>query len=202
MQMVKDRMTSPAITTTPETETRRALQTMYVHKIRRLPVVTERGDLLGIVTQRDLYEKGEAVTPVSAIMTAPLYTTGPDVPLVQAALLMRNLGVGALPVVEGGRVVGIITESDIFDAFLELLGADRAGTRLIVPLPDIAGGVARLLQALGPTGVPLTGLTTYVDGGRPSAIVTADERDPRDLVRAIRAAGFEPTLISVQGTAA
>ncbi len=68
--MVQDRMTSPALATTPETETRRALQTMYVHKIRRLPVVTERGDLLGIVTQRDLYEKGEAVTPVSAIMTA------------------------------------------------------------------------------------------------------------------------------------
>ncbi len=202
MQTVKDRMTSPAITTTPAAETRQALQMMYVHKIRRLPVVSERGELLGIVTQRDLYEKGQAAAPVSAIMTAPPYTTGPDVPLVQAALLMRNLGVGALPVVERGRVVGIITESDIFDAFLELLGARRAGTRLIVPLPDIAKGVARLLRALEPTGVPLTGLTTYIDGGRPSAIVTADERDPRDLVRAIRDAGFEPTSISVQEPAA
>src|SRR5262249_49779040 len=97
MRTVRDRMTSPAITISPTTETRQALQTMYVRKIRRLPVV------------------------------------------------------------ERGRVVGIVTESDIFDAFLELLGARRAGSRLIVPVPEIAGGVARLLKTLEPTGVPLTG---------------------------------------------
>jgi acetoin utilization protein AcuB len=196
--LVKDRMTSPVITATPETETTAALRTMYTHKIHRLPVVDDRKTLVGIVTQRDLLEKGTAATLLGEIMIQGPYTTQPNVPITHAAALMRNLGVGALPVVDGGQIVGIITESDIFDAFLELLGARRAGTRLIVPLPDIAGGVARLLLALRPSGARLTGLTTYVDASGSSVIVTVDERDPRDLVRAIRDAGFEPALISVQ----
>lgn len=199
--LVRDRMTSPVITATPETEKTAALRTMYVHKIHRLPVVDERKRIVGIVTQRDLLEKGTAATPLGEIMTQSPYTTQPDIPITHVAALMRNLGVGALPVVDRGQIVGIITESDIFDAFLELLGARRAGTRLVVPLPDIAGGIAHLLHALTPIGARLTGLTTYVDAGGPSVIVTVDERDPRDLVRAVRAAGFEPALISVQDTA-
>jgi acetoin utilization protein AcuB len=194
-------MTTPAITATPATQVREALQTMYVRKIRRLPVVNESGTIVGIVTQRDLYEKTNGAGQVGAVMTASPSTTGPDIPLVRAARLMRTLGIGALPMVDRGRVVGIITESDIFDAFLELLGTRQAGTRLIVPVPDIAGGVMRLLKALEPSRACVTGLTTYQDGGRPTVIVTAEEHDPRDLVRAIRDAGFEPTSISVQGAA-
>jgi acetoin utilization protein AcuB len=199
---VKDRMSRPAVTATTTTKTKDALQTMYVRKIRRLPVVDERGKLVGIVTQRDLFQKGKATTPIGEIMTSDPYSTSPEVSIVQAATLMRTLGVGTLPVLDRGQVVGIITESDIFDAFLELLGARRAGVRLIVPLPDIGGGVAKVLQALAPTGASLTGLTTFVERGRPALILTADERDPRDLVRALSTAGFEPTLISVQEVAA
>jgi len=200
--IVRDRMSHPAVTATTTTKTKDALQMMYVRKIRRLPVVDERGKLVGIVTQRDLFEKGKAITPIGEIMTSDPYNTSPEVSIVQAAALMRTLGVGTLPVLDRGQVVGIITESDIFDAFLELLGARRAGVRLIVPLPDIGGGVAKVLQALAPTGASLTGLTTFVERGRPALILTADERDPRDLVRALSTAGFEPTLISVQEVAA
>jgi acetoin utilization protein AcuB len=199
---VKDLMSSPAVTATPTTRTKDALQTMYVRRIRRLPIIDEQGTLLGIVTQRDLFEKGKAETPVGAIMTRNPYTTAPDVPSVHAATLMRNLGIGALPVLDHGQLVGIITESDIFDAFLELLGTRRAGTRIVVPVPDIAEGVARVLQALAPTGAPITGLTTITEGGRPAVIVTADERDPRDLIRALMNAGLEPTSIGVQDAAA
>ena len=198
---VKDRMSSPAVTATPATRTKDALQTMYVHKIRRMPVVDDQGKVVGIVTQRDLFEKGNAGTPVGAIMTRDPYTTAMDASIVHAATLMRNLGVGALPVLDHGQLVGIITESDIFDAFLELLGASRPGTRIITPVSNIAEGVARVLKALAPTGAQLTGLTTVTEGGGPAVIVTADERDPRDLVRALMNAGFDPTLISVQDAA-
>jgi acetoin utilization protein AcuB len=91
---------------------------------------------------------------------------------------MRNLGVGALPVLDHRQLVGIITESNILDAFLELLGASRAGTRIIVPVSSIAEGVAQVLKTLAPTGAQLTGLTTVTDEGGPAVIVTADERDP------------------------
>ena len=198
---VKDRMSSPAVTATPETRTKDALQTMYIRKIRRMPVVDDRGKLVGIVTQRDLFEKGQADTPVGAIMSRDPYTIAVDTSVVHAATLMRNLGLGGLPVLDHGQLVGIITESDIFDAFLELLGAGRAGTRMILPVAGIAEGVAQILKALAPTGAELTGLTTVTERGGPAVIVTAAERDPRDLVRALKNAGFDPMLISVQDAA-
>ena len=198
---VKDRMSSPAVTATPETRTKDALQTMYIRKIRRMPVVDDRGKLVGIVTQRDLFEKGQADTPVGAIMSRDPYTIAIDTSVVHAATLMRNLGLGGLPVLDHGQLVGIITESDIFDAFLELLGAGRAGTRMVLPVSGIAEGVAQILKALAPTGAELTGLTPDTERGGPAVIVTAAERDPRDLVRALKNAGFDPMLISVQDAA-
>jgi len=100
---VKDRMSSPAVTATPATKTKDALQTMYVRKIRRMPVVDDQGKLLRIFTQRDLFEKGKADTPVGTIMTRDPYTTAIDASIVHAATLMRNLGVGALPVLDRGH---------------------------------------------------------------------------------------------------
>ena len=200
--LVRDRMTSPAITTRPETETSAALKSMYVHKVRRLPVVDERGALVGIVTQRTLYDHGKAATPVAELMTPAPYTTAPEVPIVEAAAKMRTLGFGALPVLDHGQLVGIITESDIFDAFIELLGARTTGARLVVPISDVGTGVRRVLDAIARVNAPLTGLATYADRHGRSVVVTADEQDPRDLVRALREAGFEPSQISVQKTAA
>jgi acetoin utilization protein AcuB len=199
--IVKDLMSSPAITATPATGINDALQTMYVRKIRRMPVVDDQGKLLGIVTQRDLYEKGEKGRTVAAIMTANPYTISIDASITDAAAMMRNLGVGALPVLERGHLVGIITESDIFDAFLELLGARRAGTRIITPVSKVGDGVAQVLKALASAGAELTGLTTVTAGGGPALIITAAEHDPRDLVRALMRAGLDPTLISVQTAA-
>jgi acetoin utilization protein AcuB len=202
MLTVRDRMTSPVETATPTMDAATALRRMYERKIRRLPVVDERGALVGIVTLRDVQEKAHGGTPVGAVMTPRPYTTSPQVPLALAAALLRDLGVGALPVIDRGRLVGIITESDIFDAFLELLGAARAGVRLVVPLGDPAQDIARMLRALEGLGVRVTGLTTVTDAGRPAVILTADEDDPRDLARALIRAGFEPSDISVQHTAA
>jgi acetoin utilization protein AcuB len=199
--LVRDRMTSPVITTTPETDTSAALKTMYVHKVRRLPVVDERGTLVGIVTQRVLYERGKAATPVRDLMTPAPYTTDPETPIVEAAAKMRTLGFGALPVVDHGQLAGIITESDIFDSFLEVLGAGRRGTHLVVPIADVATGVRDVLDALARAKAPLTGLATCADRHGPSVVLTADEQDPRDIIRALRDAGFEPSQISVQKTA-
>jgi acetoin utilization protein AcuB len=195
---VRDLMSHPAISVAPEAETKDALQTMYLRKIRRLPVVNARGELLGIVTQRDLFEKSSAAIAVGDVMTPSPYTTTPDELIIRVAPLMRDLDVGALPVVDHGMVVGIITESDIFNALLDLLGARRAGTRLTIPVDDIGHGVAHVLRVLTGLNASVTGLTTVSQNGRPTVIVTFAERDPQDLVRALTNAGLEPKQISVE----
>jgi len=199
---VRDLMSHPAITVTAETETRDALQLMYLRRVRRLPVVNESGNLLGIVTQRDLFEKSRAGTAVRDVMTASPYTATPGELIIRVAPLMRDLGVGALPVVDHGTVVGIITESDIFNMFLELLGTRRAGTRLTIAVDDITHGVARILEVLTNVHASVTGLTTISQNGRPAVIVTLTERDPRNLVRALTDAGLEPEQIGVEESAA
>jgi acetoin utilization protein AcuB len=142
---VKDRMSSPAITITPNTQFQHALELIRDHHCRRLPVVDDAGNLVGIVSEHDLlHVTPSPITSLSAwelnylhgrihvqeIMTQDVVTTMPDTPLGDAVLLMAEHKIGGLPVVnEDDRVVGVITETDVFKAFVEMLGGGHPGAR-------------------------------------------------------------------------
>lgn len=133
--LVRDRMSTPAITVRPDTSFQQALALMYEHGIRRLPVVDDRGALIGIVAQRDLLVAAlRYLTPrgdVTEVMATKLVTVTPGMTLADVAQRMIRHKVGGLPVVEENKLVGIITESDIFRAFVELHGAmESAGIAL------------------------------------------------------------------------
>jgi acetoin utilization protein AcuB len=158
-------MTTDVVTVTPETPILEAQDIMKKHSVRRLPVVTKRGKLVGIVTKSDIQEAGPsdattlsiwelnyllARTTVEQIMikAEDLITVGPNDPIERAALLMRQHKVGGLPVVDGTHLVGIITESDIFEVLLGLLGVQQKGTRLTIELEDRPGALAEVLDVL------------------------------------------------------
>jgi len=158
-------MTKDVITVPPDMPIMEARDVMKQHMVRRLPVVQD-GRLVGIVTQGDIQEAGPsgatslsiwelnyllARITVGEVMTPleELVTVSPDEPIEQAALLMRKNKVGGLPVVEDtDTLVGIITESDIFDVLIELLGVHRDGTRLTLELQDRPGALLEALQVL------------------------------------------------------
>jgi acetoin utilization protein AcuB len=116
-----------------------AARVMSDNGIRRLPVVQNvDGELrlIGVVSATDLYRAfpancnpfgaaglsgGESALEVRQIMTQSVITTSPDTPLEEAARILRDRKIGALPVVSGSRLVGMITESDIFKALINLL---------------------------------------------------------------------------------
>ena len=120
-----------------------ARELMAQHRINQLPVVVD-GRLVGIVTDRDLRDASPSVfeaaqrsharhaegTPirVEAVMTPYVLTVGPDSGVVEAARLMRRERVGAIPVVEAERVIGMITRSDVLDAFVALAEAHERRT--------------------------------------------------------------------------
>src|SRR5512140_2471687 len=161
--LVGDRMTKPAITIRPETTMPDALDLMRKDHIRRLPVVNRKGELVGIVTEADLLKASpsEATSlsiyeityllsklTIDRIMTRDVITVTEDAPLEDAARIMADHAIGALPVMRGKSVIGIITETNLFRIFLEMFGARCAGVRLTVSMTDRPGQLAGLTRAV------------------------------------------------------
>ena len=121
--LVRERMSSPVVTVSRDTTHRRALELMQHERLRRLPVVDRADRLVGIVAERDLLLAATrypgAGIEVGEVMATQLVTATPARDLASAARLMREPRIGGLPVVDGGTLVGIITESDIFRRFVE-----------------------------------------------------------------------------------
>jgi len=135
-------MRRAVITITPEQSLRMAQERMRKHGIRRLPVV-QKGKLVGMVTDRDVRQAwASPATSLSThellylldrvtvreIMTPKVCTVTPDTPLVEAARLLHDRKIGGLPVVDRETVVGIITETDMLEALIDLLSEPFAFT--------------------------------------------------------------------------
>ncbi len=133
---VRNWMSGPALVTTPARFAHAAKEFMQKRGVRRLPVV-EDGALVGIVTLSDLVslKKGDP-RMVSQVMTSNPLTVDRDDTLETAAQKMITEKVSGLPVMDEGRVVGILTESDLFRALCAMLGIGEKGARLIMSVPD------------------------------------------------------------------
>lgn len=155
---VRNFMSSPAVVVPPELPARVALAYMEEREIRRLPVV-EEGRLVGIVTKSDLMtlvgrerqtRRGRCKI-VSDVMTGHPWIVAPDEALENAAALMLDKKVSGLPVVEDGKIVGIITESDVFRALCQMMGVGQRGARVLMSVAegdDVLGAVKRRLNGL------------------------------------------------------
>ncbi len=160
--LVGERMSKPVITISPEMPIPEALNLMKKEHIRRTPVVKD-GKLVGIVSDIDLLNASPSpVTTLSIwemnyllskitvaeVMSKNVMTVIEDTPLEQAARIMADNKIGGLPVMRAGDVVGIITETDLFKIFLELLGAREIGVRVTAIIEDKPGQLAKITQAI------------------------------------------------------
>jgi len=124
--LVRDRMTSKVVTIDANRPAADAEALLLRHRIRQLPVM-RGGQLVGIITHRDLRRARAPRATVSAVMTAKPAAIAPDAAIDEAARLLRSYKVGGLPVMEGKALVGILTVADVLDAFIEL--SSRRPTR-------------------------------------------------------------------------
>jgi acetoin utilization protein AcuB len=174
--LVKERMSRHPITVRPDVSLHDALRVMRENKVRRLPVISREGRLVGIVLERDLlyaspspatslsvHELNYLVSKISveSLMTRDVVTVADDCPLEEAARIMADNNIGGLPVMRDDTMVGMITESDLFKVFLELLGAREWGLRVTLRVKDHRGALADLSQAISARGADIVALGTF-----------------------------------------
>jgi acetoin utilization protein AcuB len=155
-------MSHPIISVSPDMAVMDALDMMRHERIRRAPVVQD-GKLVGIVSEKNLlnaspssatllsvWEVSYLVSKIKVkdVMTKHVLTTTEDTPIEEAARTMIDNKIGGLPVLRDGKVVGIITETDLFKIMLEMLGARQKGVRASVVVANKAGEIARLSEAI------------------------------------------------------
>jgi acetoin utilization protein AcuB len=162
MFVVEKWMTSDVVTVQPEEKIIDAFELMQTRGIRHLPVI-EDGDLRGLVTDRDIrlalipsplstpedrmYHLG-ALTRVDEIMTTDLITVEPGATIEAAAKLMAKYKIGAVPVVAEGKLVGILTETDIMCVFIEMLETIQSSSRIDLVLGDKPGALDEVYSLL------------------------------------------------------
>jgi acetoin utilization protein AcuB len=202
-------MTRHPITVPPDMPVTDALKTMRDENVRRFPVIDGKsGDLVGIVTEKELlYASPSPVTSLSVheinyllsrltvekVMTTDLVTVTEDTLIEEAARIMVDRNVGALPVMRSGKLVGIITETDLFKTFIELFAARQEGVRLTLLVPEQKGELAVIAQAISELGGNIIALGTFQGEDVTNRLLTIKvvEAQRKELVNKMQELGIQ-----------
>lgn len=203
---VKSKMTANPFTISPDQTVPEAHEIMADNGVKRLPVM-KNGTLVGVVSREDLlqaspskattFSMGEITyllskMKISKIMNKNLITISSDALLEEAAILMRDNNVSFLPVVDDGDLVGIITETNIFDSFIELLGFREPGTRLTVEAKDEPGIMANLTGIIGDFGANITHVAVYRGAnGKSSIVIGINSLNTSEMEKSIENHGYK-----------
>jgi len=190
--LVHERMSRNPVTVTADVPITEALRLMRDRQVRRLPVLDQEGNLAGIVSEKDLlygspspaislsiYEMHYRLSRlrVQELMTTEVITVTADTLLEEAARIMVDHKIGGLPVTEGRKLLGIITQTDIFEVLLEQFGARQKGLRLSLEIPERKGEMARITTAIAHLGGDILALGTFLGDDPTTALVTIKVKD-------------------------
>ena len=187
---------------------KKAMDLLKEHEIRHLPVLKDGDRLVGILSERDI--KQASPSPATAleireiyylldkvkvkqIMTRRPYTVSSSAPIEEAALIIREKKIGCLPVVDDGKLVGILTETDIIDAFIAGMGVSGPGYRIELVLQNRPGKLLELLKLLKDFEANVVSVATaaHDDPDKIINILRIETRNYKLVKAAIKKSGFE-----------
>jgi acetoin utilization protein AcuB len=189
-------MTSDPVTVRPESDPLAGMMLLRAGQFRHLPVVDGEGKLAGIVNRDDLeLFLSRAGSPgvakrqhrIDQVMVREVLTVPPDCPLEEAAARMVSQKVGSLLVVEGGQLVGIITETNIFEQLAAVLGGGSDSLRLTVQVADTPGQLAEMAGRIAGVKGNICSVMSY-DAGQPGRInitLRVDGTDRETILHAL-----------------
>lgn len=206
---VKDHMTQNVKTIKKDTPISKALDIMAKNHFHRLPVVDDEGKLIGLITEGLVTESsGKSATSLSIyelnyllsrtmakdIMIKDVATISPEVFLEEAASKMLEKSISVLPVVDdNGVVVGIITEKDMFQSFIELMGYQHQGTKFVIACQDVPGYFAQIAKLFGDNDANLESCAVYHSDERGTELVVkaTGEISVENMTKILKDAGFK-----------
>jgi acetoin utilization protein AcuB len=190
--LVVERMITQPVTVTDDATVKQALDIVEEHKLRHLPVLDAEEMLVGIVSEKDLL-RAKGSEPVRNVMTREVVTVTEYTALEEAARIMADHRISSLPIMRNGRLVGIITETDLFKIFLELLGARQEGVRLTMLVPEEKGMLASVTNEIAAMGGNILALSTFMGEDPTNRMVTAKVANvpSEKLVAIMEALGME-----------
>ncbi|MFZ5626143.1 MAG: CBS domain-containing protein [Bacillota bacterium] len=197
--LIAEIMTPQPVSISADAQVGQALELMRTHSVRHLPVITREGKLVGLLSETDILRlfprkelnKYEANllsrTPVRQIMKTDPHFIEPTATVEAAAHLFASCHLDCLPVVENQRLVGIITETDVFRIFATAFGFAEPGTRVTIAISPRKGFLASLVTALDRYNLRVEKLVVLSD-----EIVLKLAQEDKELVkRALSEAGFQ-----------
>ena len=203
---IKDFMTTEVITVSPQTPIFDAVDLMKHHQIHRLPVI-EDGKLVGLITEGviqgampskvtslSVYEVNYLLnkTNVKDIMIKQVETIGPDALLEDGIVRMRSNNIGVLPVVEADKVIGIITNNDIFDAFLKITGYFAGGTRVTLAIEkDDRGILANITKVLAEEGFSILTIVVNRQSDKTIVEIQVESKEAKQVESSLTTAGYQ-----------
>lgn len=185
--IIERRMTRNPVTATPDMSIAEASALMKQEKVHRLPVLDREKRLVGIITEKDiLYATPSPASSLSIhemayllskltvkkLMSKNVVTITKDTTVEEAARMMVDQDLSSLPVLEGDRLIGIVTKSDMFKILLELFGARHFGVRVSFIVEDKPGTIAKISQALSEQGIDIITFGTFMGTDPTNAICT------------------------------
>jgi acetoin utilization protein AcuB len=207
---IKEMMQKNPISVLPEATFYEARALIRDKGIRHLPVLDKNGNLLGIVTDRDIREAApsDATTlsahelhyllgklKVSAFMTPKdkLITISSDTIIEEAVQLMHDHKIGCLPVVEGNKLIGLITETDVLALLVDLFGLKMKGTRLTVAIEDQPGQMHGILEIMKNHNVNIISIVspTFKVNAKRVAAIRIQTHDHEGIVKELEQKGYQ-----------
>jgi acetoin utilization protein AcuB len=203
---VRDIMSTNVIAVDEITSIQKARKIMEAHKIRRLPVM-KKDKLVGLVTERMLLEAWPSSTrelsipelddllnkmTVKEIMVKEPYTISPDMPPEEVLKLGQEMGYGGFPVVEYGRLIGVVTESDVVRLMTRILGVTKKGKRITIKGNNIFGNMQKIMSILDRNKTVLLSLMSLEDPEEKEWLIVLrlKNEDVESIAEELKSVGF------------
>ena len=176
---VTDWMSKNVYTVNSDSPLSEAVKILREKKIKHLPVVDKKHAVVGVLSDRDIkeYMPSKATTldvfelhnvlletKIAKVMKKQVFTAKPDLPIEEAAMLMYDKNIGCLPIVENNKLVGIISDRDLFRVLVDITGVRQGGDRFYVVMPDKLGVTGEVLDIIKKHGFRLDSVLTTYEG--------------------------------------